>query len=218
MFLANYVKHPDLSTRIKEIAAGHYLFRQGEMGNTMCVILDGMIQLFDQGDEEQHLIGTFGPGQFFGEKALLKNQPYLRMYSAQAQVKTLVLEFDLRDVPIVESVVPGFMTTMFQSAAQRLDRTYYLIRILKSNDDMERLVHCILYFYRTPGLESTAGKYTPLTVEDIHYLTNMNKEMIRVCLDDLAQRQILVKRPNDCYMLRDEQGLMAALMDRKVAA
>lgn len=211
MFLKEYISHPTIEPFINDIAAGHYLFRQGEVGWSAFVILDGIVQLFDESDEEQYLIGTFGPGQFFGEKALIKRQRHQRFYSALAQIDTKVLEVGLAELPIIESVIPDFMLRMFQSAAQRLDRAYYLIRILRSTDDLDRLVHCIMYLYRSPGLGNSALNMVPLTVGDIHNLIKIDKESLIECLESLVSKNILVKRPNDCYLLRDEDALIRAM-------
>jgi CRP-like cAMP-binding protein len=211
MFLKEYINHPEIQPFLKEVQAGEHLFRQGEMGRSMFVILDGIVQLFDDGGDEQHLIGTFGPGQFFGEKALVKPQRHQRFYSALAQIRTTTLEVSLADLPTIESVIPDFMLKMFQSAAQRLDRAYYLIRVLRSTDDMERLIHSILYLYRSPGLEGASTHLVPLTVDDIHYLINMDKTKLVKCLEALVSQNILVKRPNDCYLLRDEHALVRAI-------
>jgi len=211
MSLERYFQSLELQPLIKEIGAEHHLFRQGELGNSTYLILDGMVQLFDESNDEPHLVGTFGPGQFFGEKSMLSSAPYQRHFSAVAQTRTWVLEFKLKDIPLIQSVIPDFMVSLFQSAAQRLDRAYYMIRVLRSENQMERLIHCIFYFYRSPGLEVTAGRYVPLTVDDIHYLINMDKGHIERCLDELSARGALIKRPNRCYLLRSESSLMEAL-------
>lgn len=126
-------------------------------------------------------------------------------------MRSTILEFSLKDIPHIQKVIPEFMLHMFQSAAQRLDRAYYLIRILRSENDLERLVHCILYFYRCPGLDIKSSQFIPLTVDDIHYLIRMDKKIVSRCLDELVKKNILVKRPNDCYLLRDEKALVRIL-------
>ena len=212
MFLGQYLLHPSVRHYIKEFEAGDFLFRQGDPGTTMYVILDGIVQLFDENEDGNHLVGTYGPGQFFGEKAMV-NVPLQRFFSAQAQMKTTIFEFAKSDLPAIHKVIPDFMVVMFQSAVNRLERAYYLIRVLRSSEDLEKLIHCILYFYRCPGVDGVAARYVPLTADDIHYLINMDKDRVQLCLDELAKRNILVKRPNDCYLLRDERALMNVLPD-----
>ncbi len=180
MFLQEYLLNPNLKPFLREVESGKYLFRQGQSGNSMYIILDGVIQLYDESESEPHLIGTFGPGQFFGEKAMIPGSPHLRMFTAQALIGTTALEVELSDVKMIESVIPDFMTKLFQLAAKRLDRTYHLIRVLRSPDDIERLIHCILYFYRCPGLEAAGHRFVSFTVDDLHYLTPLDKDQIRL--------------------------------------
>lgn len=210
MKLAQYILHPVIQDFVKDFEAGDWLFRQGETGTTMYLIVDGIVQLFDENEEGMHLVGTYGPGQFFGEKTMVV--PTLqRFFSAQAQMKTTIMEFKRADIPTIQKVIPDFMMLMFQAAVNRLERAYYLNRVLRSSDDLERLIHCIIYFYRCPGVEGVAARYLPLTVEDVVYLISMEEKRVRKCLDELARRNILVKRPNDCYLLRDEKGLMTVM-------
>ncbi len=211
MFLKDYLLNPVIKPFVREIDAGAYLFRQGQAGNSMYVILDGIAQLYDESQGESHLIGTFGPGQFFGEKAMLPGSAHQRMFSAQALIQTTALEVELADVAVIQSVIPDFMTKMFQLAAQRLDRTYQMIRVLRSPDDLEKIIHCILYFYRCPGLEGSGSRFVSFTIDDLHYLSPLTREQITSCLDQMIQQGIIVKRPNDCYHLRDERKLILAL-------
>lgn len=210
MFLRQFLLHPAIKHHFKDYKASDYLFRQGESATTMFLIIEGIVQLFDENEEGNHLVGTFGAGQFFGEKAMV-TVPLRRFFSAQAQTNTTVMEFQRADIPSIERVIPGFSFVLFQSAVHRLDRAYYLIRVLRSSDPLEKLVHCILYFYRCPGVEGAAAKYLPLTVDDVHYLVNMEKPLVAKCLDELAKRNILVKRPNECYLLRDEKALLSVV-------
>jgi CRP/FNR family transcriptional regulator, cyclic AMP receptor protein len=211
MFLEEYLTESELKPLLKTFDSGEYMFRQGEMGNCMYVIMDGMVQLFNETGEEHHLMGTFGPGQFFGEKALLSSNGHQRFFSALAQVKTTVLAVTLQKVLTIEKVIPDFMVLMFQAAAHRLDKAYYLIRILQSKDDSERVIHSLLYFFRATGVSEASRGMVPVTADDIGFLLNMDKNVIKSSLDRLVSRSILIKRPNESYLLRDERALILEL-------
>ena len=53
-----------------------WVFHQGEEGNTFYVVLSGTCDVLrtDEGLEE-HCLAKLGPGDFFGERSLLKNEP-----------------------------------------------------------------------------------------------------------------------------------------------
>lgn len=215
MFLANYLQHPGIQPFVKEIGAGHYLFRQGEQGSTMFMILDGMVQLFDEASEKPTLIGTYGPSQFFGEKVMINQATHQRFFSAQAKTKSMVLEFGLKDVHLLSTVIPDFAFILFQAAAQRLEKAYYLIRLLQSDDDFEKLAHCLLYFFRSPGIDARVNRAIPVTSDDIHFLIRMNRDRMDFCLRAFAQKGAIEILKDGSFTLKDPGLLMVAATELK---
>ncbi len=66
-----------------EIAAGEMIFRQGEQGDSLYVVIAGSIELFTVDDDRrEHVLTCLGEGETFGEMALLTGQP--RSASARA--------------------------------------------------------------------------------------------------------------------------------------
>src|SRR5262245_53482536 len=66
--------------------AGHILFEELTPGDTLYIIIDGQVQVsrtFQDG--ERRVIREMGPGEFFGEMALLEDKP------RSARVSTLTL-------------------------------------------------------------------------------------------------------------------------------
>uniref|UniRef100_A0A0N4ZJ64 cGMP-dependent protein kinase n=1 Tax=Parastrongyloides trichosuri TaxID=131310 RepID=A0A0N4ZJ64_PARTI len=60
----------------KSTTGGHYILREGEKGNTFFVINSGSVRITQQMEDEiePREIRIMGPGDFFGEKALLGEQ------------------------------------------------------------------------------------------------------------------------------------------------
>ena len=58
-------------THLRHYQPGEYLFREGEAGVSAAVIISGKIAI-ESGD---HHIAELGPGDFFGEAALLQDAP-----------------------------------------------------------------------------------------------------------------------------------------------
>ena len=67
---------------------GEILFQEGATGNTMYIVLEGEILIF----REDTNLSLMGPGSFFGEMALIENQP--RSAGARAVAPTLLMEID----------------------------------------------------------------------------------------------------------------------------
>lgn len=58
------------------VAAGNYLFRRGEPGDALYVTETGILDaVIDEGAASERTLTTFLPGEFFGEMALLTQEP-----------------------------------------------------------------------------------------------------------------------------------------------
>ena len=58
-------------THLRRYQPGEYLFREGEAGVSAAVIISGSIAI----ESGSHRIAELGPGDFFGESALLQDAP-----------------------------------------------------------------------------------------------------------------------------------------------
>jgi CRP-like cAMP-binding protein len=55
----------------RELKEGETLFRQGDEGDSLCLIRDGFVEIVVEGESSQHTIVNLGPGQIVGEMALI---------------------------------------------------------------------------------------------------------------------------------------------------
>lgn len=74
-----------------EFAAGSVVFREGDAGDDMFIIESGQVDIVRKarGDEP---IATLGPGDFFGEMAMLEDQPRFAGALARSNVRALRIE------------------------------------------------------------------------------------------------------------------------------
>ncbi len=74
-----------------EVAAGAAVFKEGDSGGDMFIIESGQIDIVRKarGDEP---IATLGPGDFFGEMAILEDQPRFAGAVARTSVRLLRIE------------------------------------------------------------------------------------------------------------------------------
>lgn len=59
----------------QRIAAGETVFAEGELGESLFVIEDGRVEITQQKEKERRTLAVFGPGDCFGEMALIDCQP-----------------------------------------------------------------------------------------------------------------------------------------------
>jgi len=61
--------------QIREVPAGSLIFRQGEPGETLYVVLSGQVEIIREADQKEISVAKIGPSGYFGEFAILTNQP-----------------------------------------------------------------------------------------------------------------------------------------------
>ena len=59
----------------KRVESGHLLFKEGDVGDYLYIILEGRVRVFHSNEEEQITLSTLAKGAFFGEIALLDGRP-----------------------------------------------------------------------------------------------------------------------------------------------
>ena len=59
----------------RDVDAGTLLFQEGDRGDDAFIIEEGLIEISIQSEGERKLIAALGPGEIFGEMALIANTP-----------------------------------------------------------------------------------------------------------------------------------------------
>src|SRR5438093_6583996 len=63
-------------SKLKSLQPGQCLFKEGDAGDGLYFIISGKIQISARfGDDQRRVLATFGPGEFFGEMAVLDDAP-----------------------------------------------------------------------------------------------------------------------------------------------
>jgi CRP/FNR family cyclic AMP-dependent transcriptional regulator len=73
---------------------GHAIVRQGELGDCMYVIQEGQVEVIYRKGEKEFCLGVLGPGEFFGETALIEQE--VRPATVRALGSVLVLRVEKR--------------------------------------------------------------------------------------------------------------------------
>ena len=105
----------------KDIAAGTAIFREGDPGSAMFVIADGAVKVEKGGKE----IANLGPGDFFGEMALLEYAERTATVTATEDTLLLVLDTDSFTDLVMEypEIALGVMRTLSRRLRKHLAET-----------------------------------------------------------------------------------------------
>jgi CRP/FNR family transcriptional regulator, cyclic AMP receptor protein len=201
----------DLSNLVKRISVGEYIYKQGDTGNTMFIIVEGTILLFHRNSNAERLVGTLEAGEIIGEKAILTESPYRRTHTAQAKTETTLLEFNTANLKLIQAKIPDFHLKVLRILSERLDKANELIGILQSTDDLDRLSQYLLYYCHNHLQKTPEGYEITITSADIHHAINLEEERVVEILDHMAAEKILVMGKQGLFFLRDENSLISQL-------
>jgi CRP-like cAMP-binding protein len=173
-----------LAQRIKvsDYRPGQIIFHMGEMGDTFFVIEAGEVEVLapDMGSQSLGVINRLGPGDFFGEIALLRAIP--RTATIRAVKATRLLAISREDFTGVVQRYPSIAHSLTETSGLRLLRDRQIGRRV----DLER--------YYDPGYiaELTHQNEVTVVMGDIHgstYLTNaIGPELMVAYLDEYLLR------------------------------
>ena len=97
-----------------EVAPGDFLFREGESGDKMYVLLEGNAEIM----VGELVVESAGPGALLGEMALIDDSP--RTASVVAKTPCRLAEIDRRRFHFLVQQTPHFATHVMKTLADRL--------------------------------------------------------------------------------------------------
>ena len=96
LLLRRDIIYQDLS-RSERASRAHYesgqtIFNQGELAQRFYIIISGEVQVCRQLGEEEQVVATLGPGEYFGEIALLQGVRHTASVRALSPVDLLTID------------------------------------------------------------------------------------------------------------------------------
>lgn len=140
--------NPALDTFLIQVASEYSLsksyrmndviFREGDLGSSMILVISGQIKIFKQGsDSTDHKeIARRGPGAFLGEMALVESSP--RFATVVAATDCEVLEFSRANFEKVITEQPALATRVLRSLSSKL-RESDSVRIIELEENNKLL-------------------------------------------------------------------------------
>ena len=105
---------------VRTIERGKLLFRKGDVGHEMFIVLKGKVDIIDEYDTKKKILAELGTGEIFGEMAMFEK----RVRSAHALVKEpsqiLVLSEDALDKLLEKKIPRRFLANIIGILCHRL--------------------------------------------------------------------------------------------------
>jgi CRP-like cAMP-binding protein len=71
---------------------GEEIVRQNEIGDCMFVIQEGQVEVLSELDDDEFRLGLLGPGEFFGEMAIVEKQARAATVRAVGEARVLTVD------------------------------------------------------------------------------------------------------------------------------
>lgn len=122
----------------RQCPAGTVLFEEGDSGSRMFVLRSGRVRITKQAKEGPKTLAMLGPGEFFGEMAILNNKP--RSATATVVEDARLLELDSRTFEQMVAKNSEIAVRLIKRLSRRLDAADELIDILMHRDPKARVI------------------------------------------------------------------------------
>ncbi|MBL8018952.1 MAG: cyclic nucleotide-binding domain-containing protein [Leptospirales bacterium] len=117
---------------LRDYAPGEHIFREGEPGVGMYVILEGTVDIYKKDKRRERHFAALEPGDFFGELALLEDLP--RTASAMAQSHCRIIGFFRPDLLSILERKPRIGVQIMLNMARLIGA-----RLISANQELDRL-------------------------------------------------------------------------------
>lgn len=188
----------------KEFPKGTILFREGDPGKDMFVLQSGRVAITKRVRDVEKVLAILGPGEFFGEMAIISNRPRNATALVQDDAKLLVI-----DPKTFEGMIRGnaeIAVRMIKKLAERLSEADTQIENLLHADPSSRVVHHILQLCQTRGRPMEEGTEIDFVLREQQRVIGVGEPAIRFMLDRLSRAGIL-ERSGDRLLVHDTARL-----------
>ena len=189
---ADLGKLAGLATR-KHYPKDGVVFFENEAGDTLFMIAEGRIKVTILGDDGREIIlSVLGSGEFFGEMALLDNEP--RSATAIAAEESELVSLSRAEFEGVLAQNPSMMAGLIKVLTARLRHANHQISTLALLDVYGRVARVIVEMGRDEGKRLKDGRITfqRPTHQEIANRIGTTRETVTRMLKDL-QRQSLIR-------------------------
>jgi CRP/FNR family cyclic AMP-dependent transcriptional regulator len=186
--------------RRRRYARGQIIFTQGDPGTNLCLVEEGRVRISVASDDGKELVlRMLGPGDFFGELALLDGEP--RSADAIAHEPCVLLLLPREEFLAFLDERPGVAALLLAALSRKLRVTTQQAQEVAFLDVPSRLARALL---------GVAGPGDPpvcrLTQSELAGLVGTTRESVNKWLGQFERRG-LVSRRRGAITLLDRAGL-----------
>ena len=189
-----------------KLSRGQVLFKEGDEGNQLFVVVDGKLKLgTTSNDGRENLLSILGPGDMFGELSLFDPGPRTATATAVVDSKLLTLANDQVIGWVKEH--PQVSLQLLGRLAQRLRKANDVLSDLVFADVPGRVAKAIIELGERFGTNKDDGLHVnhELTQEELAQLVGASRETVNKALADFASRGWVKLEPRAVIVLDYER-------------
>ncbi len=190
------------------VKQGERIFGQGDRSRVMYIIREGKVRIHRRAGGVDKTLSELGPGDFFGEMAMLNNRP--RSASATAMNDARLLAFDK---PAFENLVLnnfGVALRIIRTLTQRLQEADTLIENLLYIDPESKVINTLVQTAYDEGIETESGFLVRTNPDKISSRSGVIPSTLRDIFADLVERG-LIDLKREVIIIPDVQKLRRLL-------
>jgi len=176
----------DLFTKFgREFPKGTVLFREGDGGKEMYVLQSGKIAISKKVRDVEKVLAELGPGEFFGEMAIISNKPRTATATVSEPARCLVI-----DPKTFEAMIRGnaeIAIRMIKKLADRLQEADAQIENLLLRDANSRVVHYLAYSAETRGKQTDSGVKIDVALSALPGILGIDTQQLDSVLEKLSK-------------------------------
>lgn len=184
----------DLREHTQTFHEGALIFREGDMGSSMYIILIGEVQIMKRMDDGSgRILHTMTKGDFFGEMSLIDK----KQRSASALCRTEVTLIGIPEGKLVRFIEtqPKFAIKMMNTFVERLRNANEIISKAMVRNPTEVVLDGVREFAKQNGITSVKGMR--INVQDFsswaHYRLGITEAQIPTYLWELVKQGLILQ-------------------------
>ncbi|HTL06198.1 MAG TPA: Crp/Fnr family transcriptional regulator [Gemmatimonadales bacterium] len=212
--LFRQVSEPDLLAlaqlaREHHHAKGAVIVLHGDAGEALFLIRSGQVKVTVASEDGREVIlSVLGPGSFFGEMALVDDEP--RSAHVIAMEDTTILQLRREDFRNRLKAAPELGIALLRELSRRLRRADDTIASLMLLDVNGRIAHLLLELAREEGGEGGSRITRRLTHASIGQMVGASRETVSRTMRNLVLRNVIAVTRREIVLLDPSALRLAA--------
>lgn len=173
----------------KTVPAGTVLFKDGDVGTQMFVIQSGKVKISKKVGDVEKTLAILPAGEFFGEMAILNNEP--RTASAEVVEDSQLLVIDPKTF---EAMIKGnteIAVRMIKKLSQRLKQADEQIENLMIKDNNTKIISTLAKIAENEGTQVEGGIKINLSLKDLAMKTGLDQEKVTEIINKIIKARLL---------------------------